>query len=234
MAEFFCPRESLARAASDRNLPTVVRYFKLLFEKKLEAGLPLLKALHFVRSEQKQSLSAPFAVFSPVYKTIFFQSFLEEQSEVQQIKVLAHELGHAFAFERLTPAQLAELSSNYGPWKKLGESELTQLSEKGFNAKFLMDPHPMQNDSAGALSAMPNTPTRYALGSRHEWVAEVFSQWVATLVAQEFHNVSFGAELASATMTRSNEPALSADLVEQMQLHLETKAGAAVIFENRH
>jgi hypothetical protein len=125
-------------------------------------------------------LSNRFAAFSSESNTIVFSSKLFDVSSTEQLVVLTHELGHAFVHQMLSPDELNQWSSKYGPWENLGSLENVSLKDKKF-----LERHPESEKSSRQIFALRNTPSRYALSNRHEWLAECFASWVAGQIKGE-------------------------------------------------
>lgn len=113
-----------------------------------------------------------FAVFSAHDNRIVINKTLAKQLPDQQLYVMAHEIGHAFTYAKLTPQEVIQWSENFGPWNPSG------LRANSFEDTELLAAHPQASASPRTISQLKNTPSRYALSNRHEWIAECFASWM--------------------------------------------------------
>ena len=132
-------------------------------------------------SAVQDSLSQRFAVFSAVGNKIVINNTLAKQLPEQQILVMAHEVGHAFVYAKMTPQEVLRWSEAYGPWS---QENLSNQPPKNFEDAILMSPHPLKEATPRSIGQLNNTPSRYALSNRHEWMAECFATWLSSELNQ--------------------------------------------------
>ena len=85
-----------------------------------------------------------------------------EATDVTILSTLAHELGHAWVFGKMSAAELAELGRQEGGWARLAESG-------GLKAESFLARHP--NPLAPGLSLT----SKLAARNVHEWFADAFA-----------------------------------------------------------
>jgi len=100
--------------------------------------------------------------------------------DVQLLSTLAHEIGHAFLFENLSPLDLRKISADFGGWKLL----FSDKEEDSLFAKSFLSPHPLvkrgRKPSAvieqSAFSPKAHNHTSgLAAKNIHEWFADAFA-----------------------------------------------------------
>ncbi len=109
-------------------------------------------------------------------------------SDIALIAALAHEIGHVFVFDRVSPLELQQISRRYGGWENVfhGRDPRDLFSPMFFTA------HPTyasQKDDSRSPAAITeawvssdflkenNLTSAYATTNIHEWFADGFSAW---------------------------------------------------------
>lgn len=91
------------------------------------------------------------------------------------LTTLAHEIGHAFLFEKVKPAELKKISKDFGGWGPVFDDA---GSLNFFSRAFFMR-HPLRRflrtPSAGWNPAEFSVASTYALSNVHEWFADAFA-----------------------------------------------------------
>ncbi len=96
---------------------------------------------------------------------------------VQLIATLAHEIGHAFLFERISSTELKKISDMYGGWGSVFKSQ----NPESLMASSFFKPHPLYRESRFEdLINKPqwkasNLTSGYATTNIHEWFADAFA-----------------------------------------------------------
>jgi hypothetical protein len=203
----FAMPEGLSASADLRsNLPKeLMRSLDALFS--VGSGHPGLRSLlaSVTFSSVKESLSQRFAAFNSQNNKIVLNETLSKQIPAQQILVLAHEVGHAYVYAKMSPDMLFQWSEKYGPWKNETKQITYAKVPKKFEDRVLMQPHQEKDAPARIISGLPNTPSRYALSNRHEWLAECFAQWVSAEISGD-----------KATLGKAIDPSLAAEFAKTL------------------
>jgi hypothetical protein len=129
-----------------------------------------------IQEKKEDELRGKHALFIPFQNIIYVNEELKKQSSIQQLSIISHELGHAVAYQKLSPLRLAEIANTFGPWPKATAEEIHSLSvlnSAGFKAPLFSKSHAKIN----ATNATDTVPSRYALENRMEWFAECFASW---------------------------------------------------------
>ena len=91
--------------------------------------------------------------------------------QIQILSALAHEMGHAFLMERVSPAELEEISKAYGGWEPVFHGE--PAAEDLFSAPFF---------ALYPRAPAPSFASAYAAKNIHEWFAEGFSAYALNVL----------------------------------------------------
>lgn len=83
--------------------------------------------------------------------------------KIDLLSTLAHEIGHAVLFEKLSPNDLANISKRFSDWNTAHNSELSG----SFFSPIFFEPF--------KFKSMRNIVSAYAMKNRHEWFAESFA-----------------------------------------------------------
>jgi hypothetical protein len=75
------------------------------------------------KSASREKLKNTHALFLPFKNLIYVNEGLKNQIFEQQVAVLAHEIGHAFAYQALAPLELAFVAHEFGPWSAPSDTQ---------------------------------------------------------------------------------------------------------------
>lgn len=121
---------------------------------------------------------------------------LDQATRIRVLVALAHEVGHAFVFDRLTPSELRAAGSQFGGWnestsakpEEQGNPHLTTVNDdfyapKFFTAHVLALPARHVGRGLSELFGFVSAPrwrersivSQYATRNLHEWFAESFA-----------------------------------------------------------
>jgi hypothetical protein len=139
----------------------------------------LLKMVHF--GVAQDAMSSRFAIFNSKVNKIILNESLSSQVPLQRLLVVAHELGHAFVYLKMTPAELYRWSEELGPWNARFVDDSREHTAS-FEDHAFLEAHPLSRAPNQIIGDLPNTPTRYALSNRHEWIAECFASWIVNQI----------------------------------------------------
>ena len=95
---------------------------------------------------------------------------MSPQERVDLIAALAHELGHAILFEKLSAKELAQASKKFSGWSITGPLE-TLYSKGFFQPYFSLD--------------KKNIVSQYSMKNRHEWFAESMAAALLNKIGQK-------------------------------------------------
>ncbi|HTL13192.1 MAG TPA: hypothetical protein VL588_11930 [Bdellovibrionota bacterium] len=138
-----------------------------VFSAALIRSLTEFKILYAFAGHDSQSDIAAFHVEAHAISVGGMQAYPVEAPprrgarHVAILSALAHEMGHAFVFSRLTPADLSDLGARYGGWGPVA---------LGPTDTFLSPVFLTRRPAGGAPP-----PSTYALSNLHEWFAEAFA-----------------------------------------------------------
>lgn len=100
-----------------------------------------------------------------------------EKTRLHVMASIAHEFGHAFLFDEISPEELSRIGARYGMWDSiLGEVDLQSLLDD----KRAFHPHPLRktNDTQSENHRklrQANVVSDYATTNLHEWFADAFA-----------------------------------------------------------
>lgn len=93
------------------------------------------------------------------------------------LTALAHELGHAYLMNFLSPLQLRQLAEEFGDWQSVFDKKpVTSLYDRAF-----FKPHPRIKK---ALEKSSGVVSQYSLKNIHEWFADNFAALVLNRLGQ--------------------------------------------------
>lgn len=183
----------LAIDHTDKHSAEVLEALLLVMKK----GLPLnalksVKSLKYVYAFKGHDPQVNIAAYHRQAKAISIGGVTSygdgELSQVIKIKVIAafaHELGHAFLFDRMSAGELRDIGTRYGQWKITADDPSTN----DLHSHWFFQSHPLQRlAKMGRLSATEsqtfirkdlwkslNFTSQYATTNLHEWFAESFA-----------------------------------------------------------
>lgn len=102
---------------------------------------------------------------------------------------IAHEFGHAFLFDEISPAELSQISIRFGLWHSvIGDKELESLIDD----ERVFRPHPLRalariREKNHGVWRIANLVSEYAATNLHEWFADAFA--AATLGRMALHSL---------------------------------------------
>ncbi|MGZ3694966.1 MAG: hypothetical protein ACXWQO_12440 [Bdellovibrionota bacterium] len=180
------PQEQLSRKygikavdQTDEHSPAVLQNFLFLLDQAFSpAFVRSLKNLQYIYAYAGHDQTYDIAAFHPGAMAISIggKSTYEKIGAVPDIFIitsLAHEMGHAFLLEKLSPSELRELSEKFGGWAPVFKGN----SPADFYAKEFFTFHP--SFGAGGELAFGEKKncicSRLAKKNIHEWFAEAFA-----------------------------------------------------------
>lgn len=90
-------------------------------------------------------------------------------------RTFLHEWGHALALRTLSAQTVCRFATELGPWSTL--SKPCDQVAAHLDAT-LFQPHPMRDAPRSILERKGRIPSRYALANAHEYLAEMFAEWL--------------------------------------------------------
>lgn len=84
---------------------------------------------------------------------------------IHLVAALAHEMGHAFLFDRLSPSELRQIAETFGGWNEVFKNE----NVDSFYSRSFFRPYPE------GTAQKKNFTTQYASKNVHEWFADAFA-----------------------------------------------------------
>lgn len=127
---------------------------------------------------------------------------IDNHQRIRILSSLAHEIGHAFIFDRMTPSELKDLGVTHGGWKPAFED----ASAQSFMDRAFFRAHPLKSltrvDRATGIKDQKITAQKfiekedwqgvsltseYAASNLHEWFAESFSATLMNRLGEEGH-----------------------------------------------
>lgn len=127
----------------------------------MHAAAPRLRFL--LASETPLARDAQALYLEPI-DAILISPHLATQSPAEQIRTLAHELGHALIFARFTPASFAAFAHQLADWP--------QTYPDNFYAPTLLTRY------SGTVTLPEIFPNAYSFANPHEWFAENIAELV--------------------------------------------------------
>ena len=167
----------LAINHTDEHSPFVLKELLFLLRngigKKLTRGLP---SLHYLFAFSGHDPKKEIAAFHYQMKAISVGGMssypagtdsanLSAESRMDLLLALAHEIGHAFIFDHVSPRELIQVARDFGHWN---------LPSSDPAPKTLYDEVFFQPMSKPSRS-IENLTTEYAANNIHEWFAEAFA-----------------------------------------------------------
>lgn len=195
-------RETLARDygieaidKTDRHAPVVLRNFVFLLKNAFPpAFLHGLKSLRYLYAYAGHDRTYDLGAYHPEEKAISIGGLLSYSGDDARsvapriLATLAHEMGHAFLLEKLSPMELRSVSERYGGWSSVIGSQTTP----DFYAKAFFSPtddlRAGDEEPAGAAAdawKARSLCSRLATKNVHEWFAEAFSAYVLQRLGAE-------------------------------------------------
>ncbi len=101
------------------------------------------------------------------------------------LSALAHEIGHAFLFDQITPAELLELGGRFGNWTMPAQDQNLFLT---FYSAIFFETNPRMKEidrlflgsNEPRLAEFKNLTSQYAANNLHEWFADSFAAYILT------------------------------------------------------
>ncbi|MGZ3656091.1 MAG: hypothetical protein ACXVCI_00075 [Bdellovibrionota bacterium] len=157
----------LALDQTDEHAPIVLRSLLFLLQHGPKA-LHTIEGLRFLYAYFGHDASVDIAAYHPQAKAVSIggRSAYGESRDAFSLPVLAalaHEIGHAFLLENITPGELQEISTRWGNWGKVFAGKKPSSL---YDPAFLKEPLPQPG---GEL------PSQYAATNVHEWFADSFA-----------------------------------------------------------
>jgi len=99
------------------------------------------------------------------------------ENEIAILATLAHEIGHAFIMDVLTPAELEQVSKTYGGWERVyaGTTVSDFFSPSFFMRHPLKETLPAKVEAANSHEKALSLTSGYAVLGVHEWFADAFA-----------------------------------------------------------
>jgi hypothetical protein len=111
---------------------------------------------------------------------------LDRATRIGVLAAIAHELGHAYIFDQMSPRQLTEIGARFGQWRTSAD---TQPAPRDFLDEVLFREHPLHHlaqlagrDPINGLQFINsklwrdvNLTSEYATTNIHEWFADAFA-----------------------------------------------------------
>lgn len=152
---------------TDEQSPVVLRELLYLlqkgFTKEFISGLKINYIYAFAGHDPARNIAAyhwQARALSVGGTSSYPEDDIKPQEKTDLLSALAHEIGHAVLFEKLSANDLADISVRFSNWKKIKNSELNDLL---FSPAFF---------EAFTFKQGRNIVSQYALKNRHEWFAE--------------------------------------------------------------
>lgn len=90
-------------------------------------------------------------------------------------RTFLHEWGHALALRRMSAESVCRFAVELGPWPRLNKPCAQIVSHLD---PALFAPHSFRDAPKAILTHSGRIPSRYALASAHEYIAETFAEWL--------------------------------------------------------
>lgn len=170
-AELFRDYGILAINHTDDHAADILESFIFLMQNSLgSTSVRELKNLRLLYAFKGHDARRNIAAYHPGARAISIGGILTyseknpSKADIRVLSAIAHEIGHAFLFERVSPEELRNVSEIYGKWHSVfrGSSPLSL-----FSSSFLK-PYPVPADQNLFVSG-------YATTNVHEWFADSFA-----------------------------------------------------------
>lgn len=197
----------LAIDHTDDHAPAVLRELLGL----LKTGFPRLEGVRYVYAFAGHDPLRNIAAFHREARALsiggvlaYGQERLPRKSRIELALALAHELGHAVLFEKLTASELASAAAKYAGW----HAALPLARASSLYSSLFFQPFP--------ASPLKNMVSKYAMKNQHEWFAESFA---AATVEKLGEKGALGADWQKLTRT-SNARGMTADFRSWLETFL--------------
>ena len=114
---------------------------------------------------------------------------ISESVKIHLMASIAHEFGHAFLFDEISPAELGHIGARFGLWHSvIGDRNLESLIDD----ERVFRPHPLRallrmREKNHSIWRIANLVSEYAATNLHEWFADAFA--AATLGRMALHSL---------------------------------------------
>lgn len=169
----------IAVDSTDEHSPVVLRELLSLLEKGFSKSFHLknLRTIYAFAGHDPARNSAAYhwrAQALSIGGVASYRDFnFDDQSKVNLFATLAHEIGHAILFEKLSAEKLVDAAEKFAGWSAISSEHLSN----SFFSKELFKPY--------SLKPGKNIVSQYSMRNRHEWFAETFASAILHKIGQE-------------------------------------------------
>jgi hypothetical protein len=165
---------------SDQHSPVVLRTFLFVLERGFSRdtirGFKGLRYIYAFAGHDPRTNVASYHAQASALSVGGMKAYgnsISKQAELDLMSALAHEIGHVFIFDKMSPRELSQAGSQFGGWQKVRPNELRDA----FYSQAFFEPYAEQKGflSLEADLKKNNIVSKYAMTNIHEWFAEAFA-----------------------------------------------------------